>query len=132
MLVFGSVSTTMRDFREWVEDLEEEIDHKTGGVLAENLVRGFYPSVAESYNTGCERKAFGMGRDDHTWSKLCVYVHRSPGDCENEGCSDCEEAVLHECGEMFCPDTAAPGRCGRLSGARSIGRRPPGRSPPPG
>ena len=75
-------------------------------VLAENLVRGFYPSVTESYSTGCERKAFGMGPDDHSWSKLCVYVHRGPGNCDNEGCSNCEEAVLHECGEMFCPDTA--------------------------
>ena len=75
-------------------------------VLAENLVRGFYPSVTESYNTECERKAFGMGPDDHNWSRLCVYVHRGPGDCDNEGCPDCEEEVLHECGEMFCPDTA--------------------------
>ena len=88
------------------DDLWAEIKCWDYFVLAENLVRGFYPSVAESYNTGCERKAFGMGPDDHTWSKLCVYVHRGPGDCENEGCSDCEEAVLHECGEMFCPDTA--------------------------
>jgi len=74
-------------------------------VLTENLVRGFYPSVIESYNTECERKTFGMGPEDQTWSKLCVYVHRGPGDCDNEGCPACEEAVLHECGEMVCPDT---------------------------
>ena len=75
-------------------------------ILAQNLVRGFYPSVTESYGTQCERKAFGMGTEDQTWSKLCVYVHRGSGDCDNEGCPDCEEAVLHECGELVCPDTA--------------------------
>ena len=73
-------------------------------ILAENLVRGFYPSVTESYNTECERKAFGMGPDNQTWSKLCAYVHRGSGDCNNEGCPDCEEEVLHECGELACPD----------------------------
>ena len=71
-------------------------------ILAENLVRGFYPSVTESHNTECERKTFGMGPDDHTWAKMCVYVHHGPGDCDNEGCPDCEEEVLHECGEMLC------------------------------
>ena len=74
-------------------------------ILAENLARGFYPSVTESHNADCERKAFGMGPDDHTWAKMCVYVHHGPGDCDNEGCPDCEEEVLHECGEMLCPDT---------------------------
>ena len=73
-------------------------------VLAENLAMGSYPSVTESYNTVCERKAFGMGPDDHRWSKLYDYVHCGPGDCEGEGCPDCEEVLLHECGEMLCPD----------------------------
>ena len=58
-------------------------------VLADNLVRGFYPSVTESYNAKCERKAFGMGPDDHKWSKLCVYAHRGPGNCDDSGCPDC-------------------------------------------
>lgn len=75
-------------------------------ILADNLGRGFYPSVTESHNTDCERKVFGMGPDDHTWSKICVYEHRGQGDCNYEGCPDCEEVVLHECGEMLCPDTA--------------------------
>ena len=75
-------------------------------ILADNLTRGFYPSVTESYNTECERKAFGMGPDDRNWSKLCVYVHRGPGNCDNDGCPDCEEEVLHECGDMPCPDAA--------------------------
>ena len=75
-------------------------------VLVENLRGGFNPSVAESFNTECERKAFGMGPDNHIWSKSCAYVHRGPGNCDNDGCPDCEEVVLHECGELVCPDTA--------------------------
>ena len=98
------------DLTHWPQPTEDdpwaEIKCRDCFVLMENLVRGFYPSVAESFNTECERKAFGMGPDDHTWSKLCVYVHHGPGDCANEGCPDCEEEVLHECGELLCPDTA--------------------------
>ena len=75
-------------------------------VLAQNLFRGFLPSVTESYNTVCERKAFGMGPDDHNWSKSYVYIHRGPGSCAHRGCPDCEEVLLHECGEMLCPDSA--------------------------
>ena len=75
-------------------------------VLEENLSRGFYPSVTKSYNTECERKAFGMGPNDHQWSKENIYVHQGPGGCNNEGCPDCEEVVLHECGAVVCPDTA--------------------------
>ena len=74
--------------------------------LMENLIRGFYPSVTESYGTECERRSLGMGPDDRNWSKLWVYVHRGPGNCDAEGCSDCEEVVLHECGDMLCPDSA--------------------------
>ena len=88
------------------DDPWAEIKCRDYFVLEENLVRGFYPSVTESYSTECERRAFGMGPDDRNWSKLCVYVHRGPGNCDNEGCSDCEEVVLHECGEVLCPDTA--------------------------
>ena len=75
-------------------------------LLAENLVGGFYPSVAESYNTECERKAFGMGPDDHSWSKWYGYVHRGPSECGHEGCPDCVAVLLHECGETLCPDAA--------------------------
>ena len=75
-------------------------------VLWENLVRGFYPSVTKSFNTECERKAFGMGPDDHNWSKVCTYVHRGPGNCDNAGCPGCDVVVLHECGEDVCPDVA--------------------------
>ena len=73
-------------------------------VLADNLVRGFYPSATESYNTECERKAFGMGTNDHKWSKLSVFEHRGSASCGNERCLDCE-VVLHECGELMCADT---------------------------
>ena len=75
-------------------------------VLEENLVRGFYPSVDKSFNVECERKAFGMGPDDHRWSRWWTYVHRGLGNCDGDGCPDCEEVVLHECGELMCPDTA--------------------------
>ena len=75
-------------------------------LLGENLIRGFYPSVTKSYNTKCERRSFGMGPTDQNWSKMTTYIHRGTGDCNNDGCSDCEKVVLHECGELFCPDTA--------------------------
>ena len=51
------------------DDPWTEIKCRDYFVLAKNLVRGFYPSVTESYNTKCERRAFGMGPDDHNWSK---------------------------------------------------------------
>lgn len=73
-------------------------------ILEDNLARGFYPSVSKSFNTECERKAFGMGPADRLWRKVVTLVHRGLGECSNEGCSDCEEVVLHECGEMLCPD----------------------------
>ena len=89
-----------------VDDPMAEIKCWEYFILAENLARGFYPSITQSFNAECERKAFGMGADDYNWSKLLTYVHRGPGDCDNEGCPDCEEVMLHECGEMLCPDTA--------------------------
>ena len=75
-------------------------------VLEENLARGFYPSVNKSFNTGCERKTLGMGPDDHRWSRWWTYAHRGPDNCDGDGCPDCEEVVLHECGGLMCPDTA--------------------------
>ena len=74
-------------------------------MLHANLVRGFYPSVTKSFNTECERKAFGMGPTDQNWSKQYVYIHRGSGDCNSDGCPDCVEVLLHECGEFVCPDT---------------------------
>ena len=73
-------------------------------ILAENLSRGFYPCVNKSFNTECERKAVGMGPDDHRWSRWCIFVHKGPEDCDYDGCPECEEVVLHECGESICPD----------------------------
>lgn len=74
--------------------------------IGSNLVRGFYPSATKSFNTVCERKAFGMGPTDHHWSRWIAYVHRGPAGCGNNGCPDCEEVVLHQCGEMICPDVS--------------------------
>ena len=73
-------------------------------ILGENLVRGSYPCANESVNTECARKAIGMGPDDRSWSKWCHYVHRGPGNGDHDWCPDCEEVVLHQCGESPCPD----------------------------
>ena len=73
-------------------------------ILADNLARGFYPCANKSFNTECARKAVGMGPDDRRWSKWCIYVHTGPGNCDHDWCPDCEEVVLHECGESLCPD----------------------------
>lgn len=88
-----------------VDDPMAEIKCWDFFVLYENLSRGFYPSVTESLNTECERKAFGMGPTDLIWSKEYAYVHRGTGDCNNDRCPDCVEVLLHECGEFICPDT---------------------------
>ena len=87
------------------DELWAEIHCPDYFILAENLIRGFYPSVTESYSTECERKAFGMGVHDRNLSNLFVSVHRGPGDCDDEGCPDCEEKLLHECCELVCPGT---------------------------
>lgn len=73
-------------------------------ILAENLARGFYPSANKSFNMECSRKAVGMGPDDRNWSKWCFYVHKGPGNGDHAWCPDCEEVVLHQCGESPCPD----------------------------
>lgn len=73
-------------------------------ILGDNLARGFYPCANKSFNTQCERKATGMGPDDHNWLRWIIYVHKGPVDCGSVGCPECEEVVLHECGELDCPD----------------------------
>ena len=78
--------------------------------IRENLVRGFYPSATETYNMECQRRAFGMGPTDRNWNKQYMYDCRGVVNCGGEGCSDCEEVLLHECGGdedmIICPDTA--------------------------
>ena len=86
------------------DDPWAELRNYDFAILEENLVNGFLPSVTHSYNTECERKAFGMGPTDQIWSKECCYIHKGEGDCGGVGCPDCEEVVLHECGEFICPD----------------------------
>ena len=89
-----------------VDEPLAEIECPDYFVLEENLARGFYPSVTKSFNTECERKVFGMGPTDHRWSKVGAYIHEGMSDCNNDGCPNCKVVVLHECGEMMCPDTA--------------------------
>ena len=97
------------DLTKWPKSNEEdpyaEFSCLEFDMLAGNLERGFYPSVAESYNTECERRAFGMGPHDNRWSKQGVFIHRGSGDClDNEECPGCEEEILHGCAEVVCPD----------------------------
>ena len=88
------------------DDLEAEVDSDAFAVHEDNLRNGYLPSVTESYNTECERKAFGMGPTDQSWSKECVYLCKGEEECGGVGCAACEEVVLHQCGEVMCPDMA--------------------------
>ena len=74
-------------------------------ILAENLAMGHFPCANVSFNTECDRKAIGMGPDDHSWSRWCIYVHKGSADCDYDGCPECEEVVLHQCSGLLCPDT---------------------------
>ena len=47
-----------------LDDPMVEVESSSFRILASNMSRGFYPLVTESYNTKCERKAFGMGPSD--------------------------------------------------------------------
>ena len=87
-----------------LSDLDEECDNELYGLLLENLARGFCPEVAESFNTECERKAFGMGPTDLRWSKQSAPFHRGEEYCLGLDCPSCEEVLLHECGDPLCPD----------------------------
>ena len=66
-------------------------------IIMENALRGgFLPRAVETYNTGCDREAFGMGPEDHHWRRDYAYVNG-------------EQVLLHECGgknldDMMCPD----------------------------
>ena len=90
------------------DDPMAEINAMGYYIMGENLVRGFYPSAVESYNTRCKRKEFGMGPEDTNWRKEYTYVCRGVMNCEGYGCPDCEKVLLHECGggvdAMVCPD----------------------------
>ena len=70
---------------------------------------GFLHYASETYNVACERQAFGMGPTDTHWNKQFMYVCRAAVDCGSNGCPECEEVLLHECGgdenAMVCPDT---------------------------
>ena len=60
-------------------------------IKAENAARGFL-FADKSWNTTCEREDFGMPVDSHQWSKVF------------SSSEDDKVVLLHECGEMACPD----------------------------
>ena len=61
-------------------------------IRAENAARGFL-FADKSWNTTCEREDFGMPENCHHWTKS--YASSEEG----------TEILLHECGEMLCPDS---------------------------
>ena len=69
-----------------LDDPMLEIKNISLHILASNMSRGFYPYVTKSYNTECERKAFGMGPSDQNWARHCAPVHRGPAECTGDGC----------------------------------------------
>ena len=87
------------------DDPWAELKDGVFGILGANLNKGHLPSITQSFNTTCERREFGMRPTDRNWSKESVLVHRGDGDCEGIRCPECEEVLLHECGEFVCPDT---------------------------
>ena len=78
--------------------------------MADNVANGFYPAADTTYNVACQRKAFGMGSEDHQWHKEQAYMHVSGEDCTQQAdCPGCEIVLLHECnaggpGIGICPD----------------------------
>ncbi len=80
--------------------------------MADNVANGFYPAADVTHNVECKRKAFGMGPEDHRWSKETAWLHVSGEECtERTDCPGCEFVLLHECNwggpdGMTCPDTA--------------------------
>ena len=80
-------------------------------IMDDNVGHGFYPAADRSYNVHCERKAFGMGPEDHQWHKERAYLHFGAADCTDQSdCPGCELVLLHECNggapdAMTCPDT---------------------------
>ena len=95
------------------DDMAEDPVMLTGSlpfaILMENALRGFLPRAVETCNMKCDRQAFGMGPRDTHWRKDYVYTCRAEPNCGFNGCPDCEEVMLHECGgsnedPILCPD----------------------------
>ena len=79
--------------------------------MIENAQGGHLSRAVETYNTICEREAFGMGPTDTHWGRLDALICRTHGDCDSDDCKDYEKILLHQCGgrekdTMLCPDTA--------------------------
>ena len=88
----------------------QELNNPLYITMGENVAHGFYPAADTTYNVACQRKAIGMGPEDHQWNKEQAYMHVSGEHCtEQADCPGCEIVLLHECnaggpGIGICPD----------------------------
>ena len=69
----------------------QELESERYELRADNAERGFF-FADKSWNTSCEREAFGMPPEVHRWSRILL---------KND---DGTETVVHQCGEEICPD----------------------------
>ena len=89
----------------------EELNNLLYITMSDNVSNGFYPAADTTCNVVCERKAFGMGPEEHQWRKETAWQHVSREACtERADCPGCGFVLLHECNAgapdgMMCPDT---------------------------
>ena len=88
----------------------KELENHLYITMAANVGNGFYPAADVTRNVECKRKAFGMGPEDHRWSKETAWLHVSEEECtERADCPGCEFVLLHACNaggsdSGLCPD----------------------------
>lgn len=88
----------------------QELNNLLYITMADNVAHGLYPAADVARNVECERKAFGMGPEDHRWSKETAWLHIGEEECtERADCPGCELVLLHECNaggpdKGVCPD----------------------------
>ena len=76
-----------------------EVESPVFRTMMENLRRnGSIPQASATRNLECSRKSYGMGPQDHSWTKEYALVCYSLPSCGEKGCPDCREILLHECG----------------------------------
>ena len=47
----------------------QELENPLYITIAANVHNGFYPAAGTTYSMEYERKAFGLGTEDHRWNK---------------------------------------------------------------
>ena len=88
----------------------KELENQLYITMADNVVNGFYSASNVTRNVECKRKAFGMGPEDHRWSKETAWLHLGNEECTKlADCPGCEFVLLHECNAGgpdggICPD----------------------------